>query len=66
MLCVRNFFVVSVISEEMFEQMVQGKTDLKDQKRESLRLSTSRNKSIKKDRVSINENDDDGMAFNDP
>jgi len=59
MLCVRNFFVVSVISEEMFEQMVQGKTDLKDQKRESLRLSTSRNKSIKKDRVSINENDDD-------
>lgn len=62
MLCVRNFFVVGVVSEEAFEQMVQGKTELKGDKRNSLRFS--RIKSVKIDRTSIN--DDDNMAFNEP
>jgi len=60
MLCVRNFFVLGVVSEETFEQMVLGKADIKGQSKNN-NMRSSRIKSIKLDRTSIN--DDEVMTF---
>ena len=63
MLCVRNFFVLGVISEETFEQMAVGKADIRGQQTGG-NPRMSRIKSVKLDRTSINE--DEILAFNEP